>query len=84
MFMEDGYMGYQHACAAAVQNMLLAAHSLEMGSLWFTLFDKSELAKILSVKPGKKPLALVCFGKPDGDPVPAGRKSLEKIVTWMR
>ena len=84
MFMEDGYMGYQHACAAAVQNMLLAAHSLDLGSLWFTLFDKVELAKILSVTPGKKPLALVCFGKPDGDPVPAGRKSLDKIVTWMR
>jgi len=39
MFQEEGGVGYQYACAAAIQNMNLAAHALGFGSLWFTLFD---------------------------------------------
>ena len=46
-FMEDGSAGYQYACAAAVQNMMLAAQALGIGSLWFTLFDKNNLKQIL-------------------------------------
>ena len=35
MFFEEGAgAGYQHACAAAIQNMHLAAHALGLGSLW--------------------------------------------------
>src|SRR5262245_13446013 len=37
-FKGDG-MGYQHACAAAVQNMLLAAHACGLASLWYSLYD---------------------------------------------
>ncbi|MBA4392666.1 MAG: nitroreductase, partial [Desulfobacca sp.] len=33
-FLEGGGVGYQLACAAAVQNMMLAAHSQGIGSLW--------------------------------------------------
>ena len=40
MFLKDGGMAYQLACAAAIQNILLTAHSLSLGSLWFTLFEK--------------------------------------------
>ncbi|MEJ2588605.1 MAG: nitroreductase family protein [Deltaproteobacteria bacterium] len=83
MFMEDGPTGYQHACAAAVQNMLLTAHSLGLGSLWFTFYDKAKMREILEVDQGKVPVALVCVGKPDGDSVPAGRKGLEKKVSYI-
>jgi 5,6-dimethylbenzimidazole synthase len=83
MFMEDEPTGYQHACAAAVQNMLLAAHSLGLGSLWFTFYDKAEMRQILDVDEGKVPVALVCIGKPDGTPAPAGRKELEKKVEYV-
>jgi 5,6-dimethylbenzimidazole synthase len=55
MFQDDGPVGYQLACAAAIQNMLLATHALGLGSLFFTLFDKSQLrrfpAKMLRRKP---------------------------------
>lgn len=83
MFMEDGPTGYQHACAAAVQNMLLTAHSLGLGSLWFTFYDKREMRQILDIDEGKVPVALVLVGKPDGEPAAAGRKGLEKKVSYI-
>jgi hypothetical protein len=55
MFMEEGTAGYQAACAAAIQNIHLAAHSFGLGSLWFTLFDKKALRDILEVDEAKKP-----------------------------
>ena len=67
MFQEDGPVGYQLACAAAIQNMLLAAHALNLGSLFFTMFDKSRLRHILDISEEKTPVALVCIGKP-GEP----------------
>lgn len=54
--------GYQHACAAAVQNMLLAAQAQELGSLWFSLYDHKEMADILGLEQGKEVLAIVCLG----------------------
>jgi nitroreductase len=74
MFQEDGKVGYQHACAAATQNMLLAAHALGLHTLWFTLFDKKAMREILDVDPGKTPLALVCLGKAGGEIPPVPRK----------
>ena len=63
MFMDEGMAGYQAACAAAIQNIHLAAHSFGLGSLWFTLFDKKALRGILEISDEKTPLALVLTGK---------------------
>lgn len=84
MFLEEGNQGYLMACSAAIQNMLLAAHSLGLGSLWFTLFDKGVLREILGIDPEKDPIALVLLGKPGGDPLPTPRKEIEKKATFMR
>ncbi len=84
MYLEEGFMGYQAACAAAIQNMHLAAHALGLGSLWFTLFDKKVLREILGIVPEKVPLALVCLGKPATPPSPTPRKELKEKVTHIR
>ena len=83
MFQDDGPVGYQHACAAATQNMLLAAHALGLGSVWFTFFDKAEMRTILDVPAEKVPLALICLGKPAGEIKPVPRKGLEKLVRYL-
>jgi 5,6-dimethylbenzimidazole synthase len=83
-FQEQGPMAYQHACAAAVQNMLLAAHALGLGSLWFTLFDKAALRAILDVPTEKTPIALVCIGKPEAPPAPVPRKDVKGKTTYLR
>lgn len=84
LFMEEGPMGYQAACAAAIQNIHLAAHSLGLSSLWYTLFDKKRMREILNIPLEKVPLALICVGKPASPPSPTPRKDLREKVTFLR
>lgn len=84
MFMEGGSTGYQHACAAAIQNMLLAAHALGLGGVWFTFFDRESMGKILGVDPKKTLIALVCLGRPDGPPTAMPRKDVKERTTYIR
>ncbi len=77
-------MGYQHACSAAIQNMLLAAHAQGLGSLWYSLFDAESMRKILGIDPPKVPLALVCLGKQAGDPLQTARKDALEKTTFLR
>jgi 5,6-dimethylbenzimidazole synthase len=82
-FQTEGNVGYQLACAAAIQNMLLAAHALDLGSLWFTFFDRGELRKILDIPTEKTPISLVCIGKPAQPPAAVGRKPVAKLTTYI-
>lgn len=83
MFQEEGGIGYLMACAAAVQNMLLAAHALDLGSLWFTFFDRGELRKILDIPAEKTPVSLVCIGNPAQPPAAVPRKAVAKLTTYL-
>ncbi len=84
MFMEGGSTGYQHACAAAIQNIHLAAHALGLGSLWFTFYDKQVMKDLLDIAPGNESIALVCLGKPAGEPAEAPRKDVKGKTTYIR
>ncbi len=84
MFQEEGMVGYQHACAAAIQNMHLAAHALGLGSLWFTFFDKKPMREILGISPERTPLALVCLGKTAAEPQSLPRKDVKEKTTYIR
>lgn len=81
---EEGRVAYQHACAAAIQNMQLAAHALGLASLWFTLFDKKAMRAILGIAAEKTPLALVCLGKAAGEPALVPRKDVLERTTYIR
>jgi len=83
MFQEDGPVGYLLACAAAVQNMLLAAHALGLGSLFFTLFDKGRLRSILDIPENRTPVALVCIGKAEGTQQPVPRKAVDDKTVYL-
>lgn len=82
-FSKEGPVAYQHACAAAVQNMLLASHALGLGSVWFTLFDQAVVKKLLNINENKVPLAFVCLGKPGKASAKTPRKSLEKKTVFI-
>jgi 5,6-dimethylbenzimidazole synthase len=84
MFMEEGTMGYQAACAAAIQNMHLAAHSFGLGSLWFTLFEKKALRNILEISDEKTPLALVLLGKKESASTATTRKNVKDKIKYIR
>jgi len=84
MFMEDGSTGYQYACAAAIQNMHLAAHAMGLSSLWFTFYDKNNLREILGIDGEKTPISLVCIGKAARDPQKAPRKDVKEKTLYIR
>lgn len=73
-FQAGGGTAYQLACAAAVQNMLLAAYAEGLGSLWFTLYDKINLSAILEIDPERTPVGVICLGVPEKEPPPVPRK----------
>lgn len=75
---------YKYACAAAIQNMLLAAEDQGLGSLWFTMYDPALVSGSLRVDPSKHLLALVCIGYPAGKPSPRDRIALRQKVRWIK
>lgn len=77
---ERSHDGYKYACAAAIQNMLLAAQAQDIGSLWFTLFDQVLVSKFLNIEPSKHLVALVCLGYSKGEPRPPGRHQFSSKV----
>lgn len=74
-------MGVQ-SVAAAVENMLLAAHAVGLGSCWFCapLFCPETVRKVLNIPSGIEPQALITLGYPASRPEPPLRKSLKEIL----
>lgn len=64
----------------AVQNMVLAATSLGLGTCWVRAFRPEKVAALLQLPPECPPLVLLTLGYPREDPEPRSRKSLEEIL----
>ncbi|RMF56079.1 nitroreductase family protein [Candidatus Woesearchaeota archaeon] len=52
-------------CAAAIQNMLLAANALGLGSCWVGAFDEIKVARVLKIPDSVRPQAILPLGYPD-------------------
>lgn len=48
--------------ACAIQNLWLAARAEGLGMGWVSLFDPAQLAELLSMPVGSKPVAILCLG----------------------
>ncbi|WP_159834883.1 5,6-dimethylbenzimidazole synthase [Burkholderia sp. 8Y] len=48
--------------ACAIQNMWLAARAEGIGMGWVSLFDPQEIAQLLAMPPGARPVAILCIG----------------------
>ncbi|MDR5856391.1 5,6-dimethylbenzimidazole synthase [Caballeronia sp. LZ062] len=48
--------------ACAIQNMWLAARVEGIGMGWVSLFDPQEIAELLAMPPGARPVAILCVG----------------------
>lgn len=76
-------------CSAAIQNMLLMAKSLGLGSCWVIapvtdVRDELKVKKLLGVPEEYKLVSVVALGYPNEDPKPRPRKSLEEVVFLER
>lgn len=74
-------MGVQ-SVAAAVQNILLAAHAEELGACWFCapLFCQGIVQETMKIPSDVYPQALIALGEPAESPVTPSRRRLEEIV----
>lgn len=70
-------------CSAATQNMLLAATSLSIGSVWIGIFPENErmdnLSKYFNLSDNIKPVSIVALGYPAENKVLPDRFKAERI-----
>ncbi len=76
------YVMAVQSVAAAIENMLLAAHGEGLSSCWFCapLFCPDVVRKTLRIPKHVDPQALIILGYPTDKPNPPPRKPLEEIV----
>jgi len=83
------YMGSVEllSVGAAIENLLLAAHSLGYGACWLRVpfMAKDELESLLEVRPPRELIALVPVGvpAPEASPPQRERKRIEEITTFL-
>ncbi|MFH1409801.1 MAG: nitroreductase family protein [Nanoarchaeota archaeon] len=74
-------------CAAAVQNMLLAAHSLGLGSCWVGAFDEDMVRRAVGIPEYVRPQSIVTLGHAAQIPAEPGEYriyDLLHIEKWDR
>jgi len=69
--------------AAAIQNMLLAAYSLGLGTCWIGDFDERQLKELFTIPENYNPVAIIALGYPDVQPTSTFRKPVEEIIDFQ-
>ena len=71
-------------CAAATQNILLEAVSMELGACWCGIYPKDELIghfrRVFDISEPKMPFCIIALGTPDHSPKPRGFFDESKIT----
>jgi|TARA_Y100000310_G_scaffold284075_1_gene306584 SagB-type dehydrogenase family enzyme len=67
-------------CAAAIQNMLLTAHSLGLGACWVGAFDEDEIFRILNLPEEKTVQGIITIGYADEAPAPPPKYRIEHMT----
>lgn len=70
--------------ACSVQNMMLAAYSVGLGTVWVGAFEDAEVALCLSIVPDLKPSAIIPVGYPASNPRASARVSLEEAIIEIK
>jgi nitroreductase len=75
---EERKIGYwPQDCSAAIENALLAAHSMGLGAVWLGVHPVAErtasVAEIVGLPEGVAPLSILSIGHPAEERPPAGR-----------
>jgi nitroreductase len=84
---QSGDLGGQHYymtdMGIAAENLMLAAHSLGLGSVFVGVFDEEQLGELLDIPPGIRIVGLFPLGYPlNGGKRNPPRRPLEEIVFY--
>jgi nitroreductase len=66
--------------AAAVQNIMLTAYSLGLGSCWIGAFKEAEIRQIIKAPKEMRPIALIPVGYPNEAPAARSRRPVSEIM----
>ncbi len=75
---------YMFDVALAMQNLVLAAYALGLGTVHVALLDAKKVAGILKVPEGFCVVEMTPLGYPDQEPKPRPRKELSHIVSFEK
>ncbi len=70
--------------SAAIENMLLAAEALGVGSAWIGAFSEKAVAVLTECPDYIRPAAIVAFGYPAEEPPMPARQSLKDLIHYER
>jgi nitroreductase len=71
------------SASAAIQNMLLKAYSLGLGSVWLSsMGDKEKVKKILEIPKHYNLASFLALGYPDEQPIAPERKKVEEVCSY--
>jgi nitroreductase len=73
---------YIQTTAAAIQNLMLAAVEMGLGTCWIGSFNEGDIAKAVGFPGSVRPVALIPVGHPAKPQQKADRRPLETIVSW--
>lgn len=75
-----GHRGEELYCiqdtTASIENLILEAYSLDLGTCWVGAFDEEELRKMLGIPQNVRPIAIIPVGYADEKPL-APRRNLD-------
>jgi len=69
-------------CAAAIQNMLLAAHTLGLGAAWIGAFNEEKLRDMLDIPDVARPQAVITLGYPAERPGDKRMRLLDDVIRF--
>ena len=71
-------------CAAAIQNILLEAHSLGLGTRWIGAVEEEMVKRALSIPEEVRPQAIIALGYPKEIPEKPPKYPLETVVYFNK
>ena len=73
------------ACAAAVENLLLAAHDLGLGAIWKTggAVEDADIKNFFGFEADQHLIAIVYLGYPDTEPMQLARPLSADRTRWL-
>ncbi len=71
-------------CAAAIENMLLTAHSLGLGTCWVGAFDEDSMSKTLNMAEEKSIQGIITIGYADENPEQPPKFRIEHMTYFEK
>jgi len=78
------FEGFLIDLAIAIENMVLAAWDLGIGSCWIGAFNENSVKELLGIPEGLRVVSLLTLGYPDEKPRAKNRKPLKDILHYER